>query len=164
MRRKFSWTDTCPAGVDSTTGTYTWDVPTSLKYFATYGFSITQDTNTTCFQYSFPFHITGLSGSTSSAVDSGTTSTVTMHLSTGPNYVATSTTASNSTTSAPTTKPTSNVTLSHTITKASATITQGSQTSSTSSATPSTTKNAAIAQVATGSLAMIGGLVLALAL
>lgn len=170
--------DVIKAGIDSAVGKYTWDVPTSLKYFATYGFTITADTNTTCFQYSFPFHVTGLSGSSSSAaVDSGITSTVTMHLSTGSNYVAIPTTFSNSTTSAPTYNYTqsSNVTLSSTIarttakttatTAATTTTTKATQTSATSSsAAPPPTTNAAVVQVATGSFALIGGLVLALAL
>jgi hypothetical protein len=162
-----SSTHTCLAGIDSSAGTYTWDVPTSLQSFATYGFTIIQDTNTTCFQYSFPFHITGLSGGSSSGVsNSGPASTVTMHLSTGSNYVASTSTVSNSTTSyptsKPTSKPTSNITLSTTL--ASQTIASNTQASSTGSASPTATKNAAVAQVATGSLAMIGGLVLALAL
>jgi Ser-Thr-rich glycosyl-phosphatidyl-inositol-anchored membrane family len=151
-----SSTHTCLAGIDSSAGTYTWDVPTSLQSFATYGFTIIQDTNTTCFQYSFPFHITGLSGGSSSG---------------GSNYVASTSTVSNSTTSyptsKPTSKPTSNITLSTTLasqTIASQTIASNTQASSTGSASPTATKNAAVAQVATGSLAMIGGLVLALAL
>ncbi|KAE9381577.1 hypothetical protein N431DRAFT_490919 [Stipitochalara longipes BDJ] len=160
------------AGVDSTAGTYTWDVPSSLTYFATYGLSITQENNSTRFQYSCPFHITGLSGSSSYPVNSGTISTVTMHLSTGSNYVASSTIASNSTSSFATPTPSSNVTLSHTISRTTASntpYTQASATSGSSSSSISTppsspTGNAAVAQVATGSLAMIGGLVLALAL
>jgi hypothetical protein len=162
-----SSTHTCVAGIDNSVGTYTWNVPTSLKSFATYGFTIIQDTNTTCFQYSFPFHITGLSGGSSSSVtNSGPASTVTMHLSTGSNYVASTSKALNSTTSyptsKPTSKPTSNITLSTTL--ASQTSASNTQASSTSSPSPIATKNAAVAQVATGSLAMIGGLVLALAL
>lgn len=166
--------DVIKGGIDSTVGKYTWDVPTSLKYFATYGFTITQDTNTTCFQYSFPFHVTGLAGcSSSAAVNSGKTSTITVHLSTGSNYVAIPTTFSNSTTSHPTYTRSSNVTLSSTIARTTAkttattaaTTTEATQTSATSSsATPSPTTNAAVVQVATGSFALIGGLVLALAL
>ncbi|PMD25024.1 hypothetical protein NA56DRAFT_467149 [Hyaloscypha hepaticicola] len=156
------------AGVQNSLGTYTWDVPTSLQSFATYGFTIIKDTNTTCFQYSFPFHITGLAGSSSySASKSGPISTVTMHLSTGSNYVASTSTVSNTTTSYPTAKPTSNYTLSTTLasrTSASVTQASASATGTSSSAPAATSKSAAAAQIASGSLAMIGGFVLALAL
>jgi len=163
-----SSTNTRLAGVENSAGTYTWNVPTSLQSFATYGFTIIKDTDTTCFQYSFPFHITGLAGSSSSgsASKSGPASTVTMHLSTGSNYVASTSTVSNTTTSYPTAKPTSNYTLATTLaSQTSASNTQASSTSATSSsATATTSKSAAAAQIASGSLAMIGGFVLALAL
>jgi len=153
--------DVIKAGIDSSAGKYTWDVPTTLQYFATYGFTITADSNSTLFQYSFPFHITGLSGTATGS----STSTVTMHLSTGTAYTSSSTFAANSTTlttSSTSAKPTSNITLSTTI--GTKTASSGQTTSSTSSATPTSSKNAAVAQVASGSLAMIGGLVLAFAL
>ena len=163
---KVSSTNTRLAGVENSLGTYTWNVPTSLQSFATYGFKIIKDTNTTCFQYSFPFHITGLAGSSSySASKSGPISTVTMHLSTGSNYVASTSTVSNTTISYPTAKPTSNYTLSTTLaSRTSASVTQASASATSSSAPAVTSKSAAAAQIASGSLAMIGGFVLALAL
>jgi len=155
--------DVIKAGIDSSAGTYTWAVPTTLQYFATYGFVITADSNSTLFQYSFPFHVTGLSG----AAVGSSTSTYTMHLSTGTAYTSSSTPAANSTTTAlnstsTISKPTSNITLSTTI--ATKTASTGQTTSSSSSAAPTSSKNAAVAQVATGSLAMIGGLIVAFAL
>jgi hypothetical protein len=157
-----TFTDTCLAGVDNSAGKYTWSVPTTTPSFATYGFSISLDSDPTIFQYSFPFHITGLSGS--STTNSSSTSTVTMHLSTGSAYTSSSssTPSLNSTTSSTIAKPTSNVTLSTTI--ATKTTAPSKTASSTSSAAPTTTTNAAVAQVATGSLAMIGGLIIAFVL
>lgn len=153
--------DVIKAGIDSSAGKYTWAVPTTLQYFATYGFTITADSNTTLFQYSFPFHVTGLSA----AAVGSSTSTLTMHLSTGTAYTSSSTPAANSTTltsSSTSSKPTSNITLSTTI--ATKTASTGQTTSSTSSSAPTSTTNAAVAQVATGSLAMIGGLIIAFVL
>lgn len=155
--------DVVQAGVDGSAGTYTWNVPTSLPYFATYGFIMTLDSNTTIFQYSFPFHLTGLSSSSISAsgtTSGSTTSTVTMHLGTGTAY--TSSTPTNSTTSSFVSKQTSSASLSTSVSTKASTSSKTSSTSS--SSTSSSTPNAAVAQVATGSLAMIGGFVLALAL
>ncbi|KAI0996509.1 hypothetical protein K3495_g11672 [Podosphaera aphanis] len=41
-------------------GQFTWSVPRTLDAFDTYGFSISLDNDPAVFQYSFPFHITGL--------------------------------------------------------------------------------------------------------
>jgi len=165
------------AGISSDAGKYDWTVPTDLTYFATYGFSLISDKDTSVFQYSRPFHVTGLSGVVSTS-GSGT-ATVTMHLSTGISYAAnmasttsTSSTSSvhnstiaSSTTSSTIVKPTSNVTLSTTLTSKTSTVaSQTTGTSSSSSAAATQSKNAAVGNVAAGGMAMFGGLLIAFAL
>lgn len=56
------------SGVDNAAGSYTWAVDSSLGSAATYGIKITLDSDSSVFQYSFPFHITAGSSSTSSSV------------------------------------------------------------------------------------------------
>jgi hypothetical protein len=185
--------ETIKAAVDQTLGKYTWDVPADLKSFATYGFKITLDSTATdpnpIFQFSFPFHITGLSGtSTSSGYSaSATGGTTTVHLSTGTGYTAKPTTSSsvNSTstyepsTTSSVVKPTSysasattsvygtgNVTIATTLKPtASSTASSTSSGSNTTSSTPAqATTNSAVNNMARGGFAVLGGLVLAFAL
>jgi len=146
--------------------------------FATYGFFFQDEQKKDLTQYSNPFHIKGSKGASET---SATGSTTTIHLSTGPSYTAVAT--STSTTSAPSstvtvlsTSTSANVSSSTIIVPSSSsnltlltsTSTRGvgpSPTTSNPSATSSiTTPNAAVANIATGGLAMVGGLLIALAL
>lgn len=168
------------ANIDNTLGTCKWNVPASST-FATYGFKLTLDANTTEFQYSFPFHITG--GTTTSITNSnaaqGPASTTTIHLSTGPSFTPSPTSTStssiptlihtnNSTTStlAPSTSASSNVTLSPLKTTSTQTQAASSAGSSATSSLPAPipSTGAAVANLAQGGLALVGGLVIALAL
>jgi len=161
-------------GVNNLDGKYTW-TPTDAG-FDTYGFLIEDEKNTTLTEYSQPFHIKG-SGSTTSSIVGGSTTTI--KLSQGPSYTSTSTssvpsstvtvvstsTSANTTSSLPTPSPSSNLTHSSTLTTAPTTATTTSSTpSTTSGSTTSTTPNAAVAKMANGGLAVIGGVVLAFAL
>jgi len=161
------------AGVNNLDGKYTW-TPTENK-FDTYGFIIKHEQNKTLTQYSQPFHLSG--GSSESTTGYPTTTTI--KLSTGPSYTATSTTSVPSSTvtviststSAPTSNfstpyPSSNLTISNTLTstRASTPTTGSPTTGSPSSSGSSVATGAAVAQFASGGLAMVGGLVLAFAL
>jgi len=173
------------SSIASSAGKFSWAIPSDIGSFATYGFQLTLDSDAKIFQYSFPFHITGASSSssTSSATGSITSaaSTKTLTLSTGTAYtpISTSSTSSaNSTTSVKTSysastlatvssvKPTSNSTLTYVSPTATAATTTSSKTGSatTTSSPAAATTNAAAANIAQGSLALFGGLVLALAL
>ncbi|PBP28323.1 GPI anchored serine-threonine rich protein [Diplocarpon rosae] len=65
---------TVAAGIDQSSGAYDWTIPTDLQSFPTFGFKFVLDSTAALapadviFQYSFPFHITGLSGSATSTV------------------------------------------------------------------------------------------------
>ncbi|KAE8447490.1 hypothetical protein EG329_010763 [Mollisiaceae sp. DMI_Dod_QoI] len=172
------------AGIENSDGKFSWSIPSDVGTFATFGFTISLDSDPTIFQYSFPFHITGATGSSSTSSGSTTASaasTKTMTLSTGtaytPSITATSsanitsilsTASFNATTlsTASVVKPTGNATLTFvsTATGAGSTATKSGSATATSSGPAAATTNAAVSNMASGSLAMIGGLVLALAL
>ncbi|CZT47413.1 uncharacterized protein RSE6_07969 [Rhynchosporium secalis] len=178
------------ASIDQTTGKFTWTVPKDLKSFTTYGFKITLDSTKTLaadkqiFQFSFPFHITGLGASTSSGSASATpyptdgTNTVQLPTATGYPAQPMSSSASSSvgsssenhtsthvpvTTYVASAYPTGNVTLSTTH-KPTASV-SGSTTRSGTAAPSATTVTANSAStIARGGLAVAAGLVLAFAL
>lgn len=175
------------SSIASSAGKFSWTIPSDIGSFATYGFQLTLDSDTKIFQYSFPFHITGASSSsaTSSATGSITSaaSTKTLTLSTGTAYTPIPTSSSisssaNSTTVVKTSysastlatvssvKPTGNSTLTYVSPTATAATTTSAKTGSatTTSSPAAATTNAAAANIAQGSLALFGGLVLALAL
>jgi hypothetical protein len=79
-----------PAALANHFGNYAWTIPPEVGTFAIYTVNLTDSTNTTLFQYSYPFHLTG-----GSAVGSGT-STGALTASTTP----TTTGSSSSSTSA----------------------------------------------------------------
>ncbi|EKD19276.1 uncharacterized protein L3040_009284 [Drepanopeziza brunnea f. sp. 'multigermtubi'] len=62
------------ASIDQALGKFSWTVPTDLQSFATYGFKITLDSTASLpeptFQFSFPFHITGLAAAAASSSSS----------------------------------------------------------------------------------------------
>jgi len=181
--------ETVAESIDQTTGKFAWTVPKDLKSFATYGFKLTLDSTKSdanpIFQFSFPFHVTGLgSSSTSSSYSaSATGGTTTVHISTGPSYTAKPTTSSYSASSTsvnststyvPSTKsasasasmivyPTANITLSTTLTPTTAPTGTGSSPSSTGSS-PSTVTGNSASTIARGGLAVAAGMVLAFAL
>ncbi|KAL2064903.1 hypothetical protein VTL71DRAFT_4043 [Oculimacula yallundae] len=187
---------TIASSIDQTTGKFSWTVPKDLKSFATYGFKITLDSTKTLpateqvFQFSFPFHVTGLGAASSSAASGYPTGgTTTVHLSTGTGYTAKPTTSSvssvvssyvvsapvNSTstlTHGPATTPsvaigypTGNVTLS-TSAKPTASVSKPASGSGSATATaPATTVTGNSAStIARGGLAVAAGMVFAFAL
>jgi len=156
------------ASIENSLGTYTWTVPADVAGYATYGFMITLDANTTEFQYSFPFHITA-STSTGASATGGATTTVKVSLASTYTAAATSTSTANVTSSYSYSNATSNATLSSTLavktTTSSATKTSSvAGTSTSSGAAAATSKSAAVAKVANGGLAIVGGLLMAFAL
>ncbi|KAL2016948.1 hypothetical protein VTK56DRAFT_2824 [Thermocarpiscus australiensis] len=68
--------DTIAASIDGESGSYSWNVDSSLGSLATYGLKLTLDSDPKTFQYSFPFKIVGggeeQESSTSSGTDSAT--------------------------------------------------------------------------------------------
>ncbi|KAJ4422798.1 hypothetical protein N0V82_002577 [Gnomoniopsis sp. IMI 355080] len=62
------------SSIDSALGTYTWTPDSSIAGYATYGLKLQLDSDTTIFQYSFPFKITAVSVSSSSSVVSSSVS------------------------------------------------------------------------------------------
>ncbi|KAK0118941.1 hypothetical protein ONS95_007810 [Cadophora gregata] len=177
---------TVAQSIDQATGKFAWTVPKDLKSFATYGFKLTLDSTKSdanpIFQFSFPFHVTGLSSSSSSSA-SVTGGTTTVHISTGPSYTAKPTSSSYSASSVsvnststyvPSTHsasasapvvvyPTANITLSTTRTPTVAPTGTGSSPSSTGSS-PSTVTGNSASTMARGGLAVAAGVVLAFAL
>jgi len=150
-------------GVNNLDGKYSW-TPTD-NGFETYGIFIEHEQKKELNQSSHFFHIKGEAGS----------STTTIKLSTGPSYTSTSTSSvpsstetvvstSSSDIASTTALPTSNLTLSTTLTTPGQT---GSPTTSgpaSASSSAVQTPGAAVANLANGGLAVMGGLVLAFAL
>ncbi|KAK3309655.1 Ser-Thr-rich glycosyl-phosphatidyl-inositol-anchored membrane family-domain-containing protein [Chaetomium strumarium] len=69
--------DTIAVGVESSTGSYSWQVDETLGDLATYGIMITLDSNNKIFQYGFPFHIVKGAKESSTTVSSSATSSAT---------------------------------------------------------------------------------------
>ncbi|KAL3423718.1 hypothetical protein PVAG01_05465 [Phlyctema vagabunda] len=176
--------DVIAASIDNSLGKFTYNIPATAGSFATYGFQITLDAAPTTLQYSFPFSITGGASSaatSSTGSSSSATSTTTIRLtqatststtevtSTSANTTSTAVVSStiSSTTAVVTSVASSNSSsnISTTLSKGTATrtSTSGSGSSATSSSVATATANAA-ANIATGGLAMIGGLFIAFAL
>jgi hypothetical protein len=162
---------TIATGVDSSAGSYSWEVSTGLGDLATYGIKITLESDKDVFQYGFPFQIVGggddsddeVSTTTAAATTTATedddkttktktkTATATEDDSTSitvpTSTIVTSTISGNlSTTGSPQTTITSIVT--------------EQPSSTTTAATTLVTANAAGA-VAAGSFAMLGGVAMA---
>ncbi len=67
-------TDTTAGGVASSAGKFAWSVDSTLGKDATYGIQITLDSDSTIFQYSFPFHIKAGAAPPTSSLPSGNSS------------------------------------------------------------------------------------------
>ncbi|EFX02708.1 GPI anchored serine-threonine rich protein [Grosmannia clavigera kw1407] len=86
---------TISSGVKNSVGSYSWSVGSDLGTLETYGIRITLDSDTSVFQYSYPFHITASEAKKTTAT--GTTSsssTATVALSTTSSILAPVTTVS----------------------------------------------------------------------
>ncbi|KAL2174751.1 Ser-Thr-rich glycosyl-phosphatidyl-inositol-anchored membrane family-domain-containing protein [Thermothelomyces heterothallicus CBS 202.75] len=131
--------DTIAEGVDASTGTYSWSVPSTLGDLATYGIIVTLESDPSIFQYGFPFKIVsgddsnGGSSSNSSATVTSTSTTASSSSatssSTGHASTATSTTSDAETTSSTTQSNTK--THSSTVTSTSFTVPSSTLVSST---------------------------------
>lgn len=181
--------DVIASNVDGAANKYDWTIK-NVPSYPVYGIQISLDSNPAIIQWSFYFYITGTGTSSSSGSATGTgystgslvpTSTKTVFLSTGTAYTASSSSssttlkvapssfASNSTTTTAAAKTSSS---SATTAASNATLSGGatlspSQTSSSASSSSSSAPaktGAAVANLAQGSLAVFGGLVLAFAL
>jgi len=167
------------SGVNNLDGKLTWT--SADGSFATYGFFFQHEQKKELTEYSRPFHIKGGKAADAGSSSSGG-STTTIQLSTGPSYAAHTSTTTTSVPSSTVTVVSTSTTLNSsstipvpTFSSASSNITiatltstntgsGSSPTSSTPSATsPVVTPNAA-ANIASGGLAMVGGLILAFAL
>jgi hypothetical protein len=167
--------DTIAKGVDASTGTYSWSVPSTLGKLATYGIIITLESDTKIFQYGFPFKIVGgTSSSTSTGTASGSATATASE---------TETASETSTKSSTKTKATSTTVTSTSFSVPSSTIvsstirgnlstTAGHLTTITSSVivtAPTSTKSSStavvtngVASLAAGSFAMLGGVAMAI--
>lgn len=169
------------AGVDASTGKYSWSVDADLGDLATYGIMITLESNAETFQYGFPFKIIPAEGSTSSSTSLSPSSSVTVPATTTASESKTHTSASASKTasvsqhsSAPVTSAIASSTLvSSTIRGNMSTSATDAETTITSVVTPgpSSTQttsstliiaNNGVAIGAAGGFAMLGGVAMAL--
>ncbi|KAL2270956.1 hypothetical protein VTJ83DRAFT_327 [Remersonia thermophila] len=115
---------TIATGVAGSAGKYSWSVPASLGDLATYGIKISLASDTTVFQYGFPFKIAAVGDETDSNTDDEST--------TSAAAPTTTTTASSSSVASSTTEASTSTTEASTSTTESS-----SSTSSTPSAVPS---------------------------
>jgi hypothetical protein len=153
------------AGVKNSLGKYTWDIPASVVGFGAYGLhiSLEDDKSTTqdeskIFQWSMPFQIAGSAD--------GASGTTTVTIGTGPNFTPTPTPSATRNSSeisttitdvfTTTTTPASNL-------STTSTRTTSSRTTTTSGPAQQST-NAAVANVVSGGLALVGGVMLAFAI
>ncbi|KAH8675806.1 Ser-Thr-rich glycosyl-phosphatidyl-inositol-anchored membrane family-domain-containing protein [Xylariales sp. PMI_506] len=161
--------ETIATDVESSAGSYVWAVESTLGDLATYGIQITLDSNTTIYQYSFPFPITGGSDSGSSSSSSGSSSVASSTSVSSDSSAATysaSTTASGKTSTTASTLATVTTTSAGSTTAGSSgaagtTITSTKSASATASKTTSATTTAATGaapRVAAGYMALFGGL------
>lgn len=151
-------------GVNNLDGHFSWVAADGS--FATYGFFFQHEQKKELTEYSRPFHIKG-----GKAGSGGSTTTI--QLAPGPSYtaIANSTTTSSvpsstvtvisTSTSVNLPSPSSNLTIS---TSTSTRNGPSPTTSNPSSTPPVTTPNAGVANIATGGLALVGGMFLAFAL
>ncbi|KAK4251179.1 Ser-Thr-rich glycosyl-phosphatidyl-inositol-anchored membrane family-domain-containing protein [Corynascus novoguineensis] len=175
--------DTIAEGVDPSTGSYSWKVPSGGE--ATYGIIITLESDPAVFQYGFPFKIVG--GSDDDEDDSSSSSSSSV-----PSSTSTSTSAATSTTSdAESTSKSSTKTKTHdhsstvtstSVSASSSTLVSSTTTRANSSTTsiPETTVTSSVVETATsttssstslatngvptlgpGSFAMLGGMAMA---
>jgi hypothetical protein len=164
--------DTIATGVDPSTGSYSWAVPSELGDLATYGIVITLESDKDVFQFGFPFQIVG-GGDDSDDEEDSTSATATP--TTTADATTTETEASTTTTSSgddsDDEESTSTVTSVSSTVTGNASITGNPQTTITSvvvsdgttpttSATSTLVTNAA-GSVAAGSFAMLGGVAMA---
>ncbi|KAK0746367.1 Ser-Thr-rich glycosyl-phosphatidyl-inositol-anchored membrane family-domain-containing protein [Schizothecium vesticola] len=141
--------ETLAKAYDGSSGKYSWTVDKSLGAKAIYGIQIFWEEDTRVFQYSFPFQISGgASGSPSGSVSSTRLSNSTIVSSTS------------STASSTITIPASNLTTTARTTLIQATTTSTGSSRTTATAPPAQT-NAAVPAVGS-TLALLGGLAMAL--
>lgn len=161
--------DTIATGVDATTGSYSWEVPVTLGDLATYGIMITLESDKDIFQYGFPFEIVGGSGGDDDDSTS-TTGTVTGTKSATATTTGSTTTGTSDSTRTSFTVSSSTITSSTLRGNLSTTASQGQQTTITTVVTdnqPTTTAlttsiaTDAAASFAAGSIAMLGGVAMA---
>ncbi|KAL2155075.1 hypothetical protein VTH82DRAFT_3751 [Thermothelomyces myriococcoides] len=133
--------DTIAEGVDGATGTYSWDVPSSLGDLDTYGIMITLESDPSIFQYGFPFKIVNGDDSDNEDGDddddddddisTSTSVTVTSTSATSTTSDATSTVTSTTSDAEATSSTTKSQTNSTTVTSSSVTIPSSTLVSST---------------------------------
>lgn len=167
------------SSIKNSLGTYAWTVPSAVFGYATYGFQIVDASNSSLFQYSYPFSITDddATNTTTSSIGSATT---TVQLIANTAYTSSATSAittsaaivanATSVLSTPSATAISNLTATLTTltsaksATATSTKTSGTTSSSTSSSTSKVSNNAAMGNLANGGLAMVGAALMALAL
>src|ERR1700734_925251 len=62
--------------IESSTGSFAWQIPSTLKAFPYFGFKLSLDSDPSTFQYSTYFSITGLTASSSGSSGASSTTTV----------------------------------------------------------------------------------------
>ncbi|KAK4153303.1 Ser-Thr-rich glycosyl-phosphatidyl-inositol-anchored membrane family-domain-containing protein [Chaetomidium leptoderma] len=160
---------TIKAGIDPSTGSFDWEVPSTLGDLAIYGIKITLDSNTDIFQYGFPFQIVG--GESGSSTSASATASETETEGSASATKTASGTAKSTTKSASTTASIPSSTIVTSTTQGNMSTTASRQTTitslvtqdpptSTGSSTSSIVTNG-VASLAAGSFAMLGGVAMA---
>jgi hypothetical protein len=158
---------TIAKSIESTTGSYAWNIPSTLQAFQVFGFKLSLDSDPTTFQYSTYFSITGLA--LSSGADSTTVAgtTVTRKVSQVGSITSASTTtisashvAVNSTSHTSPVSTSTHILPSSTITTATS---KNGATTTTSTTSPSAVSSSgAVGTVAVGGTGLLGALFVAL--
>lgn len=141
--------------VDNSAGSYSWSVSKDLGQHAVYGIKITSDKDTTVFQFSFPFQISG--GATGSASGSATVTLITA----SGNSTVTKTSSSSFISSYPVSNLTTTASSSKTTLTGTGTGSGSSSTSKTTSSGP-TAPTSGAAPIMGSTIALFGGLAVAL--
>ncbi|KAK4100628.1 hypothetical protein N658DRAFT_507638 [Parathielavia hyrcaniae] len=160
--------DTIAAGVDGATGSFSWPVPATLGNLATYGIMITLDSDTSVFQFGFPFKIVGGSSASSSASATGSASATTTADETSASASESASATGDDMTSTTVTVMPPSTTLSSSTLYGNSTTTARSTITSLSTVVPSSTTSATstiatngVVSLAAGSFAMLGGVAMA---
>ncbi|KAE8442486.1 hypothetical protein EG329_003329 [Mollisiaceae sp. DMI_Dod_QoI] len=177
-----SFITTVVTGIDTRQGGLNWTIPSNVGSFASYGLNLTLDSNSSTFQYSNAFHITGGSAVSSNTTTSSGSSSVgsTSTSASGTETVSTSLSGSSmsviqSTPSATlptsssagttiTSSPSSSSSAPRNVTASKTSSSKSSSTSTASTSSSTVKPNGAAEKVMSASLALLSAFIFALAL
>ncbi|GAB1310159.1 hypothetical protein MFIFM68171_00369 [Madurella fahalii] len=167
--------DTIAAGVDGSTGSYSWTVDEALGDLDTYGIMITLEDDVSVFQYGFPFQIIPSADDsddedddTSSSSSSSSSSAITTASETETETETVTRTGSGSSEATATVTPTissstirGNLSTTSTASRSTITTVVTQQPPSTTSSSTTSIATNGVASVAAGSFALLGGVAMA---